>query len=187
MDEIVYEGDERLHEVCKPVEQPLSDDDVNTLRRLLEYVCNSQDEEYIEKYGLRPAVGLAAPQIGVMKRMFAIMTNDEEGKLFVLPVINPKILEHSEEKIYLSGGEGCISVKRATTGLTPRYAWIKFEALMWNYKRKVFEKVRMKLENYVAIVFQHEYDHLDGTLYVDKLFKELPDCKAIMEEEENEE
>ena len=143
----------------------------------------------INKYKLRPAVGLAAPQIGVLKRMFAIMAYDEEDKLYVLPLINPKILEHSEEKVYLNGGEGCISVKRPTDGLTPRYKWIKFEALQWNYKRKVFEKIRMKLEGYISIVFQHEYDHLDGILYVDKLYNKLPDCSPVMEEivEENKE
>ena len=188
MKDIVYEGDERLHEICKPVELPVSDEDSKTLRSLLEYVVNSQDEEMVKEYKLRPAVGLAAPQIGVMKRMFAIMAYDEADKLYVLPLINPKILEHSEEKIYLSGGEGCISVKRPTDGITPRWKWIKIEALQWNYKRKVYEKIRMKLEDYIAVVFQHEYDHLDGVLYVDKMFNKLPDCTPILEsaEEENE-
>ena len=185
MKDIVYEGDPRLHEVCKPVELPLSEEDADTLRSLLEYVINSQDEELVKKYNIRPAVGLAAPQIGVLKRMFAIVCNDENDKLYILPLVNPKILEHSEEKVYLNGGEGCISVKRPTDGLTPRYKWIKFEALQWSYKRKVFERIRMKLEGYLAIVFQHEYDHLDGILYVDKMYNKLPDCKPVMEEEEN--
>ena len=186
MKDIVYEGDPRLHEVCKPVELPLSEEDADTLRSLLEYVINSQDEELVKKYNIRPAVGLAAPQIGVLKRMFAIVCNDENDKLYILPLVNPKILEHSEEKVYLNGGEGCISVKRPTDGLTPRYKWIKFEALQWNYKRKVFERIRMKLEGYLAIVFQHEYDHLEGILYTDKLFNKLPDCKPVMEEAEEE-
>ena len=185
MKDIVYEGDERLHEICKPVELPISEEDSETLRNLLEYVVNSQDEDMVNKYGIRPAVGLAAPQIGVMKRMFAIVCYDENEKLFVLPLVNPKIIEHSEEKVYLNGGEGCISVKRPTTGLTPRWSWIKFEAVHWNYKRKVYEKIRMKLEGYVAIVFQHEYDHLDGILYVDKMYNKLPDCKPVMEEAED--
>lgn len=187
MKDIVYEGDKRLHEICKPVELPISEEDGNTLRSLLEYVVNSQDEKIVEEYGIRPAVGLAAPQIGVMKRMFAIVCYDENDKLNVLPLVNPKILEHSEEKVYLNGGEGCISVKRPTSGLTPRYKWIKFEAIQWNYKRKVFEKIRMKLEGYLSIVFQHEYDHLDGILYVDKMYNKLPDCKPVMEEVEEDE
>ena len=186
MKDIVYEGDPRLHEVCKPVELPLSEEDADTLRSLLEYVVNSQDEELVKKYNIRPAVGLAAPQIGVMKRMFAIVCNDENDKLYILPLVNPKILEHSEEKVYLNGGEGCISVKRPTDGLTPRYKWIKFEAVQWNYKRKVFERIRMKLEGYLAIVFQHEYDHLEGILYTDKMYNKLPDCKPVMEEIEEE-
>ena len=185
MKDIVYEGDKRLHEVCAPVELPINDEDANTLRSLLEFVVNSQDQECVDKYKLRPAVGLAAPQIGVLKRMFAIVCYDENEKLYVLPLVNPKILEHSEEKVYLNGGEGCISVTRPTSGLTPRYKWIKFEAIQWNYKRKVFEKIRMKLDGYLAIVFQHEYDHLEGILYVDKMYNKLPDCKPVMEEEEN--
>lgn len=182
MKDIVYEGDKRLHEVCKPVEFPISEEDSKTLRSLLEYVANSQDEEMVNKYKLRPAVGLAAPQIGVLKRMFAIMAYDEEDKFYCLPLINPKILDHSEEKIYLSGGEGCISVTRPTSGVTPRYKWVKIEAIQWNYKRKVYEKIRMKLEGYIAVVFQHEYDHLEGVLYVDKMYNKLPDCTPILEE-----
>ena len=84
MKDIVYEGDPRLHEVCKPVELPLSEEDADTLRSLLEYVVNSQDEELVKKYNIRPAVGLAAPQISVMKRMFAIVCNDENDKLYIL-------------------------------------------------------------------------------------------------------
>lgn len=187
MKDIVYEGDKRLHEISKPVEMPISDEDSKTLQSLLEYVVNSQDEKIVEEYGIRPAVGLAAPQIGVLKRMFAIVCYDENDKLHVLPLVNPKILEHSEEKVYLNGGEGCISVKRPTSGLTPRYKWVKIEAIQWNYKRKVFEKIRQKLEGYLAIVFQHEYDHLDGILYVDKMYNKLPDCKPVMEEPEEEE
>ena len=123
--------------------------------------------------------------VDVLKRMFAIVCYDENDKLYILPLVNPKIIEHSEEKVYLNGGEGCISVTRPTTGLTPRYKWIKFEAIQWNYKRKVYEKIRMKLEGYLAIVFQHEYDHLDGILYVDKMYNKLPDCKPVMEEAED--
>ena len=187
MKDMKYEGDLLLKQKCEPVSQPISEEDKIVLRDLLEYVINSQDSEMNEKYSLRPAVGLAAPQIGVLKRMFAIMANDEEGKLFVLPLINPKIISHSEEKIYLSTGEGCISVKRPTDGVTPRYKEITFEAIIWNYKRAVFEKTRMKLKDYIAVIFQHEYDHLDGILYVDKLFKSLPDATPIMEELEEEE
>ena len=182
MKDIVYEGDDRLHEVCKPVELPINDEDTSILLSLLAYVINSQDEEFVNKYNVRPAVGLAAPQIGVLKRMFAIVCYDEEDKLHILPLVNPKILEHSEEKVYLNGGEGCISVKRPTSGLTPRYKWIKIEALKWNVKRKEFEKIREKIDGYLSIVFQHEYDHLDGILYVDKMYNKLPDCKPVMEE-----
>ena len=108
------DGDEILRKKCKPVEKMT--DRLNTL------IDDMFDTMY-EANG----VGLAAPQIGVMKRMFAIVCYDEEEKLHILPLVNPKILEHSEEKVYLNGGEGCISVKRPTSGLTPRWSWIKFD------------------------------------------------------------
>ena len=101
--------------------------------------------------------------------MFAIFTQDLEGKTWILPVVNPKITKTSKEMIYLPGGEGCLSVDRDTTGITPRYRKITASAYVLNLHKNVFEYRKLELSDYIAIVFQHEYDHLFGTLYVDKL------------------
>ncbi|MDV2888520.1 peptide deformylase, partial [Alkalihalophilus pseudofirmus] len=75
-----------------------------------EYVINSQNNEMAEKYGLRPAIGLAAPQINVSKRMIAVHVTGDKDELYSYALFNPKIISHSVEKAYLKSGEGCLSV-----------------------------------------------------------------------------
>ena len=107
-------------------------------------------------------------------------------------VINPQIIAHTEEMTYLPDGEGCLSVTRNTEGLvTPRFYGIKAKAILFDYKTEKCRNVTMELYGYPAIVFQHEYDHLDGILYTSKMYKveELP-VKALplytVEENEDE-
>ena len=169
MKDIILEDNPILHQEAKNVEVPLSQEDRNTLVEMLGYLINSQNNEKALELGLRPGVGLAAPQIGISKKMFTILTNDLEGKLWVLAVVNPKIVNASKEMIYLPGGEGCLSVDRETTGITPRHKYITVEAYFYNPNKGILEHKKLTLRDYVAIVFQHEYDHLFGTLYVDKL------------------
>ena len=72
MKNVIREGHKTLTTVAKEVKVPLSAQDKKLLKEMLEYVIHSQDEEMVEKYELRPAVGLAAPQVNVSKRMFAV-------------------------------------------------------------------------------------------------------------------
>ena len=125
-----------------------------------------------KELGLRPGVGLAAPQIGINKKMFTILANDLEGKSWLLAVVNPKIIKKSKELIYLPGGEGCLSVDRETCGITPRHERITVEADLLNVKTGKMEHKKFELTDYIAIVFQHEYDHLFGTLYIDTIMDE---------------
>ena len=104
--------------------------------------------------------------------MFAILSNDMEGKTWLMAVINPRIVKKSKELIYLPGGEGCLSVDRETCGITPRHKRITVEAYLYNLQSSVVEFKRFELRDYIAIVFQHEYDHLFGTLYVDTILDE---------------
>ena len=180
MKNIIREGNQTLRLKALPVQTPVSKEDQKILIDMLAYLINSQNEETAQKYGLRPGVGLAAPQINVSKRMLVILANDFEGKLHILPLVNPVIINHSKEKIFLPDGEGCLSVNRPTEGLTPRYQSITVKALFFNVKTGAFEDKQFAFTDYIAIVFQHEYDHLEGILYVDKLFKELPDAKPLI-------
>ena len=172
MHDIIREGDERLRQKSKDVVTPVSEEDINLLKDMLEYVHNSVDDEIGPKYGLRPSVGLAAPQLGILKKIIAISAYDESGKLHDYALINPKVLSYSDELTYLPSGEGCLSVDREVKGLVHRRKRITFKALVLE-NNKLIEKT-IKLKDYIAVVFQHEYDHLQGYLFVDRINKENP-------------
>lgn len=168
---IIDESIDSLHEVSKEVNIPINEEDRNYALTLYQYVIKSQNKEISEQYNIRPGVGVASPQTGINKRMFAIHAYDED-KVLSLVIINPKIISTNKELIYLNGGEGCLSVNRQTTGVTPRYSKITVLGFVFDFDKKVFNKKKFMLKDYFAIVFQHEYDHLDGILYVDKLIDE---------------
>jgi len=181
MKNIIREGHKTLETVAKEVRIPLSKSDKRLLKDLLQYVKNSQDEEMVKTYGLRPAVGIAAPQVNVSKRMFACHVQDFDGTLYSYALVNPVITKKSDEIIYLPGGEGCLSVDRQTSGITPRYRSVTIEALHYDEKSDQLFPVKLELNGYIAIVFQHEYDHLDGIMFTTKLFDELPNAQPAFE------
>ena len=172
MKNIIKEGNELLRKESVDVELPLSNEDKTTLLEMVGYLFNSQNDAKAKELGLRPGVGLAAPQIGINKKMFAVLCNDMDGKTWLMAVVNPKIVKKSKEMIYLPGGEGCLSVDRETCGITPRHKRITVETYLYNLQTGATEFKRFDLRDYVAIVFQHEYDHLLGTLYVDTIMDE---------------
>lgn len=192
--DIVKEGTESLYEKCEKVRLPLSDDEIECIKGLYEYMIISEVDDLTKKYNIRPGVGIAAPQVGVNKRMFAMNATDfldEKRKKYMYAFINPQIVAHTEDMTYLPNGEGCLSVDRDTTGLvTPRYYGIKFKAILFDYNTTKCKNVTMELYGYPAIVFQHEYDHLDGILYTSKMYKveELDEkIKPLYEEVEEDE
>ena len=172
--DITKEGNPVLRVKCKEVKLPISSEDLSVLKGLHEYEVISQDDELTKQYGIRPGVGIAAPQVGVDKRMFAIEFDDflDNDKHYSYSVINPQIVEKSREFTYLPNGEGCLSVDRATNGVVPRPYKIKVKTWIYDFKLNKALFKTLNLEGYPAIVFQHEYDHLDGILFVDKLINE---------------
>lgn len=169
MEDIVREGDSILTQTAAEVPLPPSEEDKHILEEMLQFVKNSQDEELAEKYQLRPGVGLAAPQIGLSKRMIAVHFEDYNEKLYSYGLFNPKIISHSVEMTYLSSGEGCLSVDREVPGYVPRYARITVRATDLEGNQ-----VKLRLRGYAAIVFQHEIDHLNGIMFYDRINKEDP-------------
>lgn len=167
-EDILMEPNDILKEKSEIVKLPLSKEDRNILRIMYNHIVDSQDEEYAEKYNVRAAVGIAAIQIGVKKRMLAIKTIDEENKPVKFMLVNPEYIEKSNEISYLKGGEGCLSVEEDKyQGLVPRYYRVKIKAFnALTNKNEIIE-----LQGYTAIVLQHEMDHLDGILYIDKINK----------------
>jgi peptide deformylase len=110
-------------------------------------------------------VGLAAPQVGVNKRLMVYNESGDRKKwLDEMIFVNPSITGLSEATEM--GEEGCLSFPDMG-GEVDRHKWIKVEAV--NLKGK---KVKRKFVGWEARIFQHEYDHLDGTVYVDRLTDE---------------
>ena len=119
-------------------------------------------------------VGLAAPQLGILKKMIAIVAPDEFGNEHEFALINPKLLSYSDELTYLEGGEGCLSVDRPCDALIHRPARVTFESYFYDLETGKLEKKKVKLKGYLAVVYQHEYDHLNGVLFVDRANKVDP-------------
>lgn len=174
MKDIIREGNPILKQKSLPVELPLSEEDENTLNLMIDYIFNSIDEEIGKKYNLRPAVGLAAPQIGILKKMIVIYAFDEHDNEHFYPLVNPVLLSYSNELTYLPGGEGCLSVDREARGLIHRPKRVTFRADVYDPETGLLTNQVIKLEGYMAVVFQHEFDHLKGTLFVDRIKKEDP-------------
>ena len=110
-------------------------------------------------------VGLAAPQVGVNKRLMVYNpSGDSKRWLDETVLVNPRIVEYSDAKD--EEIEGCLSFPDMS-GEVERSKWIKVEAM--NLKGK---KIKKKYTGWEARIFQHEYDHLDGTVYIDRLSDE---------------
>ena len=169
MKDIVRDGNPILRKKVKTVD--VIDEETKTqLKKMREYLYNSQIEETREKYELRAGVGLAAPQVGINKRMTAILVLDDEGEIVHdYMLINPKLKSHSVAMTYLPGGEGCLSVDENIEGLVHRYKRIKVEA-----QNIDGETIEVKAGGLLAIVLQHEIDHLDGIMFYDHIDKDFP-------------
>ncbi len=102
-------------------------------------------------------VGLAAPQIGVLKNMVVISVDDEK----IFKMINPKIISHSDEKILWN--EGCLSVPGVYSDVE-RFAEVEVE-----YTNIYGNLVRMHADNLLSVCIQHELDHLNGVLFIDRI------------------
>lgn len=148
-------GDECLNKVCKEVKE------INDRTRTL-------IEDMIDTMYEANGVGLAAPQVGVLKRIVVIDIG--EGPIVM---INPSIIETSGEQ---TGQEGCLSVPNKA-GIVTRPDYVKAKAFNENMEEYEIEGTEL-----LARAICHELDHLDGHLYVEKVEGELMD--ATYEEEE---
>lgn len=169
MRDILDEKEAILHTKSEEVTLPLSEEDKKTIKDMIEMLTNSQIPELSEKYHLRPGMGLAAVQLGIPKRYFVVVHEYEPGKFDNYVLINPKLVSTSEEMIYVGEGEGCLSVNRPTEGIVPRHARVTMEAY-----DEDGNKIRVRGREELAIAFQHELDHLNGILFVDKIDKNNP-------------
>jgi peptide deformylase len=166
---ILDEKDKRLHQKSKEVTFPLDKETKKMIDDALTYLELSQNEEIAEKYDLRPGMGLSFCQIGIMKRIFVVSEDYGDGTFGRYVVINPEMISHSEERIYVGEGEGCLSINRPTTGIVPRYARATFKAYDENG-----DEYTIRVREDISIAFQHELDHLNGILFTDRIDKKNP-------------
>lgn len=139
---VVHEGDEILRKKCREVTEI-----TDRIKMTMEDMLETMRSEY--------GVGIAAPQVGIMRRMF--IAEPEPGRVYYM--INPVILEQSGAQ---EGDEGCLSVP-GKIGTVTRPDYIKIEALDLSGEKKTYE-----FHDFDARVMCHENDHLDGILYIDK-------------------
>ena len=137
-------GDEALRKVCRPVDA--------ITPRILTLL-----DDMVETMRAANGVGLAAPQVGILRRIVVIEVEPGE----VIELINPKIIAFSGEQ---DGQEGCLSVP-GRWGMVKRPMHVTVRAL--NRKGEEFEITGHEL---LARCFCHELDHLDGALYIDKAY-----------------
>lgn len=169
---IITSPDPLLHEVCEPVE--IGD---KSAKRLAKQMLREMYKD--------DGVGLAAPQVGVLKRIVVIDTQwpqeDEKGcpmKKKPLVFINPQIVEHSDERV--KNLEGCLSVPGISCEIE-RWSWVKVKCYDENFNEVIREG-----DGLFGRCMQHELDHLDGiTLFerlspLDRLAK-LEEYKAAVE------
>lgn len=156
---VVIEGDPILRKHCREVTE------VNDrIKMILEDMLETMRAQY--------GVGIAAPQVGIMRRMF--VAEPEPGRVYYM--INPVILEQSGSQ---AGDEGCLSVP-GLIGNVERPEYIKIEATDLDGNRQVYE-----FRDFDARVMCHENDHLDGILYIDKA-ENIRDAAEEDYEEESE-
>ena len=154
-------GDEVLGKVCKEVTQMTP-----RTRELIEDMLETMYEAN--------GVGLAAPQVGILKRIVVIDTTGEDPHI----LINPRIVETSGEQ---TGQEGCLSVP-GKNGTVTRPMWVKAE-----FYGEDMEKYVIEGEELLARAICHELDHLEGKLYVDLVEGKLRDNELDGYGEEEEE
>ncbi len=151
-------GDSVLNKPCKEVTEMTP--------RIKTLIQDMLDTMY-DAYG----VGLAAPQVGILKRIVVIDTTGEDPMV----LINPKIIEMSGEQ---TGSEGCLSVP-GKSGTVTRPNYVKATALNEN-----MEAIEVEGTELLARAICHELDHLDGVLYVEKVEGELVSAGSYEDEEE---
>lgn len=138
---IVVEGDEILTKRAKEV--------ANITDRTVELL-----DDMVETMRANDGLGLAAPQVGVLRRIFVVEIDDEVHEL-----INPEIVETEGLQV---GDEGCLSVP-GLVGTVERPAYIKMKAL-----NREGKEIFVEGEGLLAVALCHEYDHLEGVLFNSK-------------------
>jgi len=141
---ILLLGDEKLRQKAEPVKK-------------IGPEYKKIADELVETLRRGEGIGLAGPQVGLMERIFAVQIKDQPPVIF----INPSIIETSEERVKYE--EGCLSLPGQYANVI-RPERVKVQA--WNEKGRPFT---IEAAGLLARVIQHEYDHLEGVLFIDRI------------------
>lgn len=141
-------GDRVLRQQAKRVAKV--DDSLRALVRKMLQTMYSED-----------GIGLAAPQVGVNKQLLVVDADPEDESSPPLVMVNPKIIRYSEE--LAAGQEGCLSIPGVYLDV------IRPAAIEVSFKDENGRPQKMKVDDLVARVIQHEMDHLNGVLFVDRV------------------
>ena len=158
---ILTDKDPALHKVCKPV---------TSFDKKLHKLLDDMNETLIDSQG----VGLAAPQVGILRRVFLVDVGVEENEIIELS--NPEILETDGEQ---EGAEGCLSVP-GRYGLVKRPYYVKVRA-----QDRYGEWFEAEGEELIGRCFCHENDHLNGIVYTEVMERFLTDEELNSEDEED--
>ncbi len=150
--EIIKYPNEVLKQKSKEVKLPLSKEDQALLDEMYSYVRNHKDK----------AVGLSAIQVGVPKRMCAIRLC-RDGHTFNYKLVNPKIVRHSSDIIAMP--EGCLSVEEEHNEPVKRWKSV----LVYGFDAITGKNVTINASGFEARILQHEIDHMDGILFIERI------------------
>lgn len=156
---ILQVGSEMLRKVSRPV------DVLN--KRMLTLLDDMADTMYDQQ-----GVGLAAPQVGVLRRAIVVDVGDDNG---LIQMINPEIIAQEGEQ---EGIEGCLSIS-GIHGYVARPQKITVRGTSRSGK-----EIEIEAEGYLAVALSHEIDHLNGTLFTDKMTREAEPEPETKEQEE---
>lgn len=160
--QIRVQGDTILEKECRKV-----DEVTPKIRDLIEDMIDTMYDAN--------GVGLAAPQVGILKRIFVIDCGDEEGNSVPYVFINPEIIDRDGSQ---TDYEGCLSVP-GKSGKVTRANYVKVKAFDEN-----MEEFELEAEGLLARCILHENDHLDGIIYVDKVEGRLYNNEELQSAEE---
>jgi len=147
--EIITEGHPTLRKVAKKV----------ALAELADPIFQQMLDDMFETMYAAPGIGLAAPQINISKRIFTLDLQDDDEAHGAMVLINPKFTVTEGE---IEATEGCLSVPGMVGEMT------RFERVVCTGVDRYGKKVELDAEGLFARCLQHEMDHLDGVLYIDK-------------------
>ena len=142
--QILHLGEDALRKVSRPVD---------VLNRRMLMLLDDMAETMYEQEG----AGLAAPQVGILRRAIVIDVGDDSG---LIQMVNPEIIAREGEQECV---EGCLSVP-GVRGYVPRPQKVSVRGITRSGKEIVVDA-----EGYLAVAFCHEIDHLDGVLFIDKM------------------